>query len=472
MALSLVHTYSRNESRAAILAGKYSNIRIQALAGNMNPEQRWTTLRQALAAAPAEYEPAMGIGNAGTNAFEQYSATCYYYGQSLTDELEAAGRPTVPLGLIHTAWGGSTIEQWLSNESVATCADASTSAANSEWHVSRVEPYLSMTVKGWVWYQGENNCHGTMGSAAAGVGYSCLMETLVAQWRLLWSRTPNTTNPDAPFGIVTLASSGSEGASGHALGAMRLAQTAGHGVLPAPSGVMANTFLAQAFDLDDQWSGDRGPCTDVGWNKSSPAWNCCGRGGPDNATCMHSQASTCRNMCYASTRTRQLMGSLHPRSKKPVGLRLARAAFNTVYGGGGSFTGPTLAGCTLTATKLTIRFDEALLNGDSVVVKEYAEPNFTPYYHGHGNVCAFSFVVPSLSLPAPASARLYPAPLSWHSSNALTVPPTCSRCGTVVPSSTYKRSHRAFVSSRCGPSQAMLRAPCIVRYGRAETAPT
>ena len=41
---------------------------------------------------------------------------CYYFGQSLTDELtndeltKAGGTPT-PIGLIHTAWGGSTIEQ-------------------------------------------------------------------------------------------------------------------------------------------------------------------------------------------------------------------------------------------------------------------------------------------------------------------------------------------------------------------------
>lgn len=97
------------------------------------------------------------------------------------------------------------------------------------------------------------NCHAIMGNSAAKVGYSCLMESLVAQWRQLWS------DPSAPFGIVTLASSGSEGADGLAMGAMRQAQTAGFGVLPPRfsasgslgAGGMANTFLAQAYDLDD-----------------------------------------------------------------------------------------------------------------------------------------------------------------------------------------------------------------------------
>ena len=49
------------------------------------------------------------------------------------------------------------------------------------------------------------------GNANAGVGYSCEMKLLIEQWRELWSKTPGTTDPEAPFGVVTLASSGSEG---------------------------------------------------------------------------------------------------------------------------------------------------------------------------------------------------------------------------------------------------------------------
>ena len=48
MALPLMHTLSRNVSRDAILLGKYSNIRIHGISGNMNPEQPWTTLADAL----------------------------------------------------------------------------------------------------------------------------------------------------------------------------------------------------------------------------------------------------------------------------------------------------------------------------------------------------------------------------------------------------------------------------------------
>ena len=242
-----------------------------------------------------------------------------------------------------------------------------------------------------------------MGNAAASTGYSCMMQALVQQWRSLWSQVPGTTDPEAPFGIVTLASSGSEGANGLAMGAMRQAQTANLGVLPGPKGsIMANTFLAQACtcsssrpgfltsltscctdDLDDEWSGDRGPCTATGWNVTSPAHHCCGADA--NASfCPPEWAAKCRNMC-ACFSTKSYMGSIHPRSKKPVGDRLAKAAYNLLYGGEASFTGPTLAGCALSQTELVIHFSTGMLRGDKVVLQRYGKQSFVPYYHGHGN---------------------------------------------------------------------------------------
>ena len=92
MALPLAHTISRNASIAAINAGRYGNIRLFGIAGNMNPDQPWSSPKEAVA----------------RGTFELYSSTCYYFGESLTDELGAAAPP---IGLIHTAWGGSTIEQ-------------------------------------------------------------------------------------------------------------------------------------------------------------------------------------------------------------------------------------------------------------------------------------------------------------------------------------------------------------------------
>jgi hypothetical protein len=64
----------------------------------------------------------------------------------------------------------------------------------------------------------------------SGTGYSCLMPKLVEEWRRLWSTTPGTTDPLAPFGLVTLPNTGSEGGSD--IGGMRWSQTANYGVNP------------------------------------------------------------------------------------------------------------------------------------------------------------------------------------------------------------------------------------------------
>jgi hypothetical protein len=90
----------------------------------------------------------------------------------------------------------------------------------------QVIPFVDMTVKGWVWYQGENNMGNLKGSSMENLGYSCEQRELIRGWRDVWSETPGTTDPNAPFGVVTLASSGAEG-NDAAMGAMRIAQTAG-----------------------------------------------------------------------------------------------------------------------------------------------------------------------------------------------------------------------------------------------------
>lgn len=68
---------------------------------------------------------------------------------------------------------------------------------------------------------------------------------MVSAWREIWSTVDGTTDPVAPFGLVTIAPSGSEGA-GHHLSAFRWAQTANYGVLPNPT--MPRTYVAQAYE--------------------------------------------------------------------------------------------------------------------------------------------------------------------------------------------------------------------------------
>ena len=231
------------------------------------------------------------------------------------------------------------------------------------------------------------------GNAAVNVGYSCKQRELAKGWRSIWSETAGTTSPTAPFGIVTLASSGTEGASHEAMGAMRLAQTAGYGVLP--NDAIPHSFFAQAGDLDDAWGPGAGPCF--------VKWACCDgktyAASRSSATCSagtKGKPGMCDMACATAAGT-ATKGGIHPRSKSPVGERLATSAFNQFYGGKGANTGPTLSGCaidtstTTTSTtttakltqltastsksvaiqSLTIEFNTTLLAGETVQLNPY-----------------------------------------------------------------------------------------------------
>jgi hypothetical protein len=72
------------------------------------------------------------------------------------------------------------------------------------------------------------------------------------------------------------------------------------------------------------------------------------------------------------------MGGIHPRLKRPVGERLAKAAYNQVYGGSAASTGPTISGCKLSSSKLTLSFDPKLLKSSKVVVQPNTNATAVP----------------------------------------------------------------------------------------------
>lgn len=375
MWLPVGNAFAHNDTLKNISAGKYHNIRL--MAGNsgscpgVGPQCPWMTAEQATIYPPK----GNGRGAVSVPPLFNFGAACWYFAQRLSDQLEAAGK-LIPIGVTDTAIGGQRIEEYMVNDSSLTaCADR-TGETSPEWNGrlfgKQTLPFVDSTIKGWLWYQGENNMGGVKGNADAKIGYSCEQKALVEGWRKVWSEVPGTTDPLAPFGIVTLASSGSEG--GPDMGAMRLAQTAGYGVLPSPE--MPNTFVAQAFDLDDKWGPASGPCLT---EPSRGGWACCDYSWGLAGKCVYNKTSCagreklCAPAC-ASAETKSVMGGIHPRWKKPVGDRLGTAAYNTVYGGTAAFTGPTLSGCTADSKSLVIEFNETLLRGDTINVGKFPGP--------------------------------------------------------------------------------------------------
>ena len=140
---------------------------------------------------------------------------------------------------------------------------------------------------------------------------------------------------------------------------------------------LRGAFLAQAYDLHDPWN-VKPSCLTMG---------CCA--GDVNRCAQKSEeafgkpiggrgfAARCARYCELLEETPAVMpamGTLHSRLKRPLGARLARAAYTSVYGGEGASTGPTLSGCAVHASEALISFDRSLLRGERLELRAHA-PN-------------------------------------------------------------------------------------------------
>lgn len=284
MALETFYTFSADTIKEEVMRNdKYSKLRLFEYGGmgyncslaSWTPT--WVTTQNSIAEAPLYKWYNMSEGatvpyqqraEGMFSALQHFSATCLYFGVEL---LDALGPDAPPIGLIETAVGGSTIEAWMSNETLDRCAnefnfsygnptkgESIRGGASKDQHIpgtlfyGYLTPFANMSVAGFLWYQGENNCGGPdMGNSANGTGYGCSLSAMVAAWRHLFSAEAGTTNPLAPFGIATLAAGGSEGAGPSAMSGMRWSQTGNYGRWDNPA--LPNTFGAQLYDLADPY---------------------------------------------------------------------------------------------------------------------------------------------------------------------------------------------------------------------------
>lgn len=82
---------------------------------------------------------------------QSVSALAYFYGQLLQETLD------VPVGLVVSAFGGSKIESWLSYKAVDDIPGALAHHSPSQLYNAMIHPFKNYTIKGFLWYQGENN---------------------------------------------------------------------------------------------------------------------------------------------------------------------------------------------------------------------------------------------------------------------------------------------------------------------------
>ncbi|XP_059480899.1 sialate O-acetylesterase-like [Neocloeon triangulifer] len=210
-----------------------------------------------------------------------FSALCVLFVQRLSDALNAS----IPFGLIDTTWPGTRIEAWSSPRVIETCNAPSDNAtnqnANSALWKAMVAPLTKTSVRGVLWYQGENNIDYNEDY------YACHILELINDWkRSFFQGDVAAENGVAfPFGVVQNGPLFIN--HNYKWGDSRWHQTLDVGILP--NALAPEAFTGAVYDLTDHFS---------------PT------------------------------------GSIHPRDKQTVADRLANAAKKLLYNQNFSLYGP------------------------------------------------------------------------------------------------------------------------------------
>ena len=111
-----------------------------------------------------------------------FSAIAYYFGQKLQEVLD------VPVGMIHTSWGGSSVQAWISKEVMSNFQEVNlddvdiskgTNHIPAALYNAMIHPLIPFTIKGALWYQGESN-------RMEPEKYRELFPAMVKDWRSRW----------------------------------------------------------------------------------------------------------------------------------------------------------------------------------------------------------------------------------------------------------------------------------------------
>ncbi|MDE2125727.1 MAG: sialate O-acetylesterase [Armatimonadetes bacterium] len=132
-----------------------------------------------------------------------FSAVGYFFARSLYQRLLGAAKQHVPIGMIHSSWGGTEIELWMSEPALqavpgfaariqhyqqaqeeaknarATKRRAPFFRIHSTLFNAMIAPLLRYRIRGVIWYQGESN-------VGRGAQYAELFPAMIADWRSQW----------------------------------------------------------------------------------------------------------------------------------------------------------------------------------------------------------------------------------------------------------------------------------------------
>lgn len=276
--------------------------------------------------------------------FNRLSAVAYYFAKSIHQQ------ENIPIGIIHSSWGGSPIETFMSPSALSDFEEATAKVkkitpefientrktneqlleenpgirnpkgfVNIENHYptmvynGMIAPFFSYPVKGVVWYQGETNTF-----VPLCYDYEAMLTNLIVSWREAWK------DEELPFFIVQLANFGK--------------------VIDKPE---------------------------------SSAW----------AVVQEAQFNVSKRVSNVSTVVINDIGDpldIHPRNKRDVGIRLADQALKVIYGHKKKVVqGPVLKKAVVKGNLFELSFENI---GSGLVAKEGSKRLYAFALAGEDNV--------------------------------------------------------------------------------------
>ena len=168
-----------------------------------------------------------------------FSATAYYFATSLSRALR------IPVGIICSAYGGSTVEGWISRELLENYPDISLNPDYIErlhpmlrpmlMYNAMLKPLQNYTIKGFIWYQGESNVgrHET---------YAERLADMVQLWRKEWGLG------ELPFYFAEIAPYAYGGTQQEKAAYLREAQFRAQSLIPN-SAMISTNDLVEPYEI-------------------------------------------------------------------------------------------------------------------------------------------------------------------------------------------------------------------------------
>jgi sialate O-acetylesterase len=319
-----------------------------------NPKIRLFTVPHKISAEPVKEINSKWV-ECGPETVGGFSGVAYFFGRDLQKALD------VPIGLIHTSWGGTVAEAWTPKGALEGDANLKglipaeikiddkkpNPNQGTVLYNGMIAPLIPYGIKGAIWYQGESN-------AGRAEQYETLFPTMIKSWRKDWNQG------EFPFFFLQLAPF------------MKIEKD------PTDT-PWARLREAQRLTLKLEKTG-MAVITDVGDEKD-----------------------------------------IHPKQKEPVGARLALAARAIAYGEKIEYSGPTYDSVKFAEGKAILSFKHL---GGGLVAKGDALTGFTMagedkiFYNADATIQGNTIVVSCDKVAKPAAVRFgwanYPVVNLWN----------------------------------------------------------